>query len=51
VLYCRSGRRAGIAADTLSAAGYKRLFHLEGDMEAWTAQARPVEKPAAPAKP
>jgi rhodanese-related sulfurtransferase len=51
VLYCRSGRRAGIAADTLAAAGYKRLFHLEGDMEGWTAQARPVERPMVPAKP
>lgn len=49
VLYCRSGRRAGIAADTLAAAGYKRLFHLEGDMLAWTAQGRPVEKAAPPA--
>jgi len=42
VLYCRSGRRAGIAADVLAANGYTRLSHLEGDMQAWVAQGRPV---------
>ncbi len=42
VLYCRSGRRAGIAADVLAANGYTRLSHLEGDMQAWIAQGRPV---------
>jgi rhodanese-related sulfurtransferase len=42
VLYCRSGRRAGIAADVLTANGYTRLSHLEGDMQAWVAQGRPV---------
>jgi len=45
VLYCRSGRRAGLAADVLAANDYKRLLHLDGDMQAWTAQGRPVEKP------
>ena len=44
VLYCRSGRRAGLAADVLAANGYKRLSHLEGDMTAWAANGRPVEK-------
>ena len=44
VLYCRSGRRAGIAADVLAANGYKRLSHLEGDMIAWTERGRPVVK-------
>jgi len=42
VLYCRSGRRAGIAADVLMANGYTRLSYLEGDMPAWIAQGRPV---------
>lgn len=45
VLYCKSGRRAGIAADLLAAAGYTRLSHLEGDMPAWIEQGRPVAKP------
>jgi rhodanese-related sulfurtransferase len=45
VLYCRSGRRAGIAADVLAANGYKHLSHLEGDMNAWVEKGRPVVKP------
>ncbi len=45
VLYCRSGRRAGLAADVLAAHGYTRLSHLEGDMEAWIGKGRRVEKP------
>ena len=45
VLYCRSGRRAGIAAEVLAANGYSRLSHLEGDMPGWIAQGRPVAKP------
>ena len=45
VLYCKSGRRAGIAADVLAANGYTRLSHLEGDMNAWLEKGRPVAKP------
>jgi phage shock protein E len=45
VLYCKSGRRAAIAADVLAANGYTRLSHLEGDMNAWLAKGRPVAKP------
>jgi phage shock protein E len=45
VLYCKSGRRAGIAADVLAANGYMRLSHLEGDMPAWIEKGRPVAKP------
>jgi rhodanese-related sulfurtransferase len=44
VLYCRTGRRAGVAADVLAANGYTRLSHLEGDMIAWTEMGRPVVK-------
>lgn len=43
VLYCRSGRRAGLAAEVLGAHGYTRLLHLDGDMNAWVEKARPVE--------
>jgi phage shock protein E len=49
VLYCRSGRRAGLAAEVLAASGYSRLEHLTGDMLAWTGQGRPVETPKDPA--
>ncbi|HET7204690.1 MAG TPA: rhodanese-like domain-containing protein [Steroidobacteraceae bacterium] len=45
VLYCRSGRRAALAADVLAAHGYTRLSHLEGDMQAWADKGRPVAKP------
>ena len=45
VLYCRSGRRAALAADVLAANGYSRLEHLEGDIAAWVEKGRPVEKP------
>jgi len=45
VLYCRSGKRAGMAADVLRANGYTRLSHLEGDMLAWSANGRPIAKP------
>jgi len=45
VLYCRSGRRAGMAAEVLAANGYTRLKHLEGDMPAWIERGRPVATP------
>ena len=45
VLYCRSGRRAQLAAEVLVENGYARLEHLQGDMPAWVEQGRPVEKP------
>jgi rhodanese-related sulfurtransferase len=49
VLYCRSGRRAGIAAEVLAGHGYERLLHLEGDIVAWVDEGRPVETPKDPA--
>ncbi len=45
VVYCRSGRRTGIALGILERAGFKRLYHLEGDYLGWTAAGRAVEKP------
>jgi len=45
VLYCRSGRRAGIAAEVLAANGYTRLKYLQGDMPAWIEAGRTVETP------
>lgn len=35
VLYCRSGGCAAIAANTLQAAGFNKLLHLDGDMNGW----------------
>ncbi|MEP1448123.1 MAG: rhodanese-like domain-containing protein [Paraglaciecola sp.] len=44
VLYCRSGYRAGKAAEALIKDGYENLSHLEGDMLAWQEQGLAVEK-------
>ncbi len=44
VLYCRTGRRAGTAAETLKAGGFNKLLHLDGDMLKWTEANRPTEK-------
>ena len=49
VLYCRSGRRAQLAAETLGSQGYTRLQHLEGDIAAWQANQRPMDTPREPA--
>ena len=46
VLYCRSGRRAGIAREILARAGFERLLHLQGDMLGWQRQGLPVEEPS-----
>jgi rhodanese-related sulfurtransferase len=35
VLYCRSGRRSGIALDYLEKHGYKHVEHLEGGIKTW----------------
>ncbi len=46
VVYCRSGRRATLAADILKKAGFTKVKHLEGDYLAWEAARQPVEKSA-----
>ena len=43
VVYCRSGRRAGVAASILLEGGYTDILHLEGDMTAWDANGLPPE--------
>ncbi|MCF2863351.1 rhodanese-like domain-containing protein [Pseudoalteromonas sp. Cnat2-41] len=35
VVYCRSGRRAGIALEALKKQGFTQLYHLEGDFLKW----------------
>jgi rhodanese-related sulfurtransferase len=51
VVYCRSGHRAGLALGTLEKAGFKRLYHLDGDYLGWTAAQRPVETAPPAAEP
>ncbi|MEL7479313.1 MAG: rhodanese-like domain-containing protein, partial [Pseudomonadota bacterium] len=41
VVYCRSGRRAGIFEKVLSKEGFN-LLHLSGDMNAWQAENLPT---------
>lgn len=41
VLYCRSGRRAALAAQSLQQAGFQP-YHLEGDMPGWQQRQGPV---------
>jgi len=47
VLYCQSGRRAGMAADALKTRGVAQLFHLDGDFAEWSRSGLPVERDAA----
>ena len=44
VLYCRSGRRTGLAVTTLEAQGFTSLKHLAGDMQGWQDAGETVEK-------
>ncbi|OUR63557.1 hypothetical protein A9Q74_00285 [Colwellia sp. 39_35_sub15_T18] len=48
VVYCRSGRRAGIAEHILSSNGFNDIRHLTGDMNSWVEAKLPVvnNKPA-----
>ena len=41
-LYCRSGRMSAIAASALAKAGYTRVTELDGGLDAWKSDGRPV---------
>jgi rhodanese-related sulfurtransferase len=43
VVYCRTGRRAGVAEAELRAAGFDRLWDLEGHMVSWVGNELPLE--------
>jgi phage shock protein E len=43
VVYCRSGRRSGIAEKTLKEAGFSDIYHLTGDMIGWEKAGWPTE--------
>ncbi|GAA5215673.1 rhodanese-like domain-containing protein [Corallincola platygyrae] len=43
VVYCRSGRRAGIAEALLMEKGFTQLKHLEGDLIGWKAADLPLQ--------
>ena len=44
VLYCASGGRSALAADTLQRLGYGNVGHLDGGIKAWKEGGRPVEE-------
>lgn len=45
VLYCGSGGRVVTAANTLQAAGFSKLLHLDGDMNGWRSNGSlPIKK-------
>ena len=41
-IYCQSGRRSGIAAETMSKNGFKSLFNLTNGIADWQANNLPV---------
>ncbi|MGF6493685.1 phage shock protein E [Luteibacter sp. 621] len=42
VIYCKSGKRAARARDTLQSLGYTNVHLLEGSADAWRADGRPL---------
>jgi rhodanese-related sulfurtransferase len=47
ILYCASGGRAALAAETLSRLGYTRVTYLKGGLHAWVEAGHRVEPGAA----
>jgi rhodanese-related sulfurtransferase len=46
VVYCRTGRRAGIAEQALADAGFEQVWDLEGHMVVWQEGEYPLVVPA-----
>ncbi len=45
VVYCQSGHRSNIAAETLMSLGYKNVYNVEGSMNAWADAQYPIQHP------
>ncbi len=45
VVYCQSGHRSNIAAETLADLGYRHVYNVAGSMNAWVEAGFPVELP------
>lgn len=46
VVYCRTGRRAGVAENVLREAGFTQVLDLQGHMTSWNEAELPVVVPA-----
>lgn len=44
LLYCASGGRSALAAETLRTLGYDDVAHLEGGFKSWTEAGRDIER-------
>jgi rhodanese-related sulfurtransferase len=42
VVYCQSGKRGNIAADTLTDLGYKNVYNIRGSVNAWLEAGYPL---------
>jgi rhodanese-related sulfurtransferase len=45
VVYCQSGHRSNIAAETLADLGYRFVYNVDGSMNAWAEAGYPIERP------
>jgi len=43
VVYCQTGHRSNIAAETLIGLGYQHVYNVEGSMNAWEEAGYPIE--------
>ena len=43
VVYCQTGHRSNIAAETLMGLGYQHVYNVEGSMNAWEEAGYPLE--------
>lgn len=43
ILYCASGGRSALAAQTLRQLGYSAVAHLDGGLKAWIASGQPTD--------
>jgi rhodanese-related sulfurtransferase len=48
VVYCKSGGRAALAAQSLQALGYTQVASMAGGFDQWAQEGRAVQKPAMP---
>ena len=45
VVYCQSGQRSNVAAETLADLGYRHVYNVAGSMNEWTAAGYPIAFP------